>query len=780
MKLRKLFLTFSLILIIFSGCTHKSPLENENNNEANALIITSFTAEKSNNDDNPQEFTYKQKVTWQAPQEEDIYFAYRINTSDSELPEDIVTNDAGWILHEIDKKDTSIPLSSQKPNRTIWTTETSFEYAFHSQNGQLARIITDFELKSLHNDEESGTVSANFFKEREIGTVLGATTGDINGRITGTALTFTLREDVLDVFVEGLYADYFMFRLNTIAASDSSIIETGEWFNSNNWESIREVFLNSETTPALVPNDDDELTQFEAYVVTRSGYEDSENTSTLNFKVEEGFHPGSLIYITDTYLLGENHFIPYNEPALGHSVPYTNTEEGIHYSTPFFIDKDSTYAALNSDDLEIYLHYGWDGEYYQNNIYQYQKNSTYDEQTGENYYAEILYFDLRLDNNPLQLPQFPLIDYLHTDNDGTQWLRIPKDYENSQQITLSDLDSGLHTLVLRVVDTQLAVETNPTELSFKLQEPVPAAEKTDILILDDDLNHPTYCPDDMVDNLYLEMCDSYAGNVDVLDRRELIDELFPGYQGNPLHFGKDAFSPTDLDTYKLIIYHTDTPTFSSISYFFTEYDVMNLYLRNGGNIILSGGANISNLEQCIETDNFDIFEKYFGLALDEAIQSVFVPEVDETIPSFMNMPFFAHATEMNGFSSQINLEIEDAFNYIIGNYGVGLGPVSYFTNYYPTGYSENNFTLVEPIFGYGCITPEDMEEYDDWDDEDDGDEQPSEAQYNEYNNKPVALRAIHNNGNHCYLFGFPLSYMEVEEVKTMMETIFIELDMEVR
>ena len=46
-------------------------------------------------------------------------------------------------------------------------------------------------------------------------------------------------------------------------------------------------------------------------------------------------------------------------------------------------------------------------------------------------------------------------------------------------------------------------------------------------------------------------------------------------------------------------------------------------------------------------------------------------------------------------------------------------------------------------------------------------------QFDEFNGKTVALRKV-TEDNSCYIFGFPLSFMEIADVKNMIDEILIE------
>jgi hypothetical protein len=762
----KILILLTIITAIFS-CSVQNPVSanEEAGNENRDLQITSFTGEKITDPDNPTEFLYIQNVKWSSKLPE-AKFAFRITTSDLVLPSGIQTDEEGWIYQ------TQTGINSDS-GQTIWTDKNEFEISFSSIFGEFPRIVTDFEIKYLYENTESEPVHRNFLADRDIGSIISTTGGNIDGQVCGTAVHFKVTEQILDIFVEGLYAHHFMYRLNIIAESDSSMISEGVWFNSINCENIRDIYLTSFSQPALIPNNENEMTQFEAYVVTRNDYSDEDNANSVNFKVQEGFYPETIIYngydylqdwvdgeYCDTWVLGGNHYTLINHPT-PRVIPYTISEDVIHYSTPFFVNSEGDFAALNSADLKVYSHFGWHGEYgrrHQGGIFT-VTDDPFDERISVvvnegniMYFSEIAYFDIRLDNAPFINPLYPADEYNITDDDGTQWLRIPANDENAQFPVLEDLDSGEHTLEVRVVDSQLAVDLSPSVFSFVLTERVPAEDKSGILILDDDHHHSMFAPDDEIDYFYLNILNNYSDEITVLDREELQYEVAVPF----LHFGMDIFSPTDLEPYKIIIYHSDYVIFSSSIQF--EYDVLHLYFENDGNIIFSGGRNIEN--SFIQSDYYDIhlYSEFFG------INSNPETAVEILSGSFNQNAFFNKASaEYNDFND-VDLQLP-SFNTLVSNYE-GLGPIVFFDEFDAD---------CDILYSSGIKYPEEGTNFEEWDDQDDNDAYPSENQYNLFNGRNIALKKVHEN-NKCYIFGFPLSYMEVDDVRQMMNQIISEIE----
>ena len=782
MKNVHLKLVFVVFCILIYSCARHNPTAN---NEDEILRIISYESEKISNPNNPVEYSFLQQISWEVTERDVSMFSYRITTSDGELPDSIFTDADGWIYHYLPGADESIPLSSPLAERTIWTDETQFEISFISNNGVLSNILTYFEIRCLIYDEISEIIFWNYFESREIGTLLTNSGGNCNGGETGTALTFFLNEKLTDVFVEGLYADHFMYRLNIISELDSTMIFEGEWHNSNECEDIRKVTLNVNSIPPLIPNIDGEISQFEAYIVTRSGYADIDNPALSNFKVCEGFHPGSLIYIAeennagknDTWVLGENHFVTLMDQSIPKVIPSIMTADGAHFATPFWIDWDGNMEVIGSDDLQIFFHWGWKGEFETDQPGRRRVGHVYDELTNTLYFAEILFFDLRYDDEAFVHESLPAAIYNIIDDDGTEWLRVPIEHEFGQNIIVSGdyVSVGTHSFVVRAVDSQFEVDPTPAEFIFNIVAPIPKEEKIGILIIDDEQNHNVYSPEDIVDSLYAYFFEDQSG-VEEINRDDVEDGI--GNLGlSALHFYRAVFSPTDLQQYKTILYHSDAPLINTTSNFDKEYDSLNLYLDSGGNLIFSGGANALVIQDRCQRECLPLLEKYFGIPLDTGAQGNAVNVVtyvdpdtgDETIAHFIHLQFLVKATASNGFTNDVYLQFPSFNQHVNMNYG--LGPVAYF---------EYLINGTEPIFNFGCKYPDSNGNGIDptfliWDDEYDTDQYPNEAQYNEFNGKTVALRKITEN-NSCYFFGFPLSYMNAEQVKNTIIQILDEIE----
>ena len=524
-----------------------------------------------------------------------------------------------------------------------------------------------------------------------------------------------------------------------------------EWFTTQNEADRSKFLINNITNPSLIPNslDQSDSTYLVVKAINLAGVASAPDT--ISFFVKEGFYPGSIIYDgknqdgNDTWILGEDHYTKFYDNVIGKTIMNERFADGVHYSTPFWIDKDGNFAALNSPDLRIYLHWGWHGEFgnptegvptITDNPYGKRINSVLDEQTGESYFAEIEYFDLRLDGQPFDYDPFPPEgENLQTDIDGKQWLRVPITHQISQNAILTNLSVGDHKFEIRAVDIQNAVDETPAVLEFVVVDKVDRDQKDGILILDDDDDNSVLAPDDLIDNFYYNCLSNLSDNVAVLDRNDLMDNVYVESQ----HFDRAVFSPTDLEKYKYVVYHSDNPV--NTCNFYKEFEVFEIYLKGGGNLIISGGANLSAVKDRLLEFHSNIFDKYFGISENSVITADF-------LTSFSDFPYFMKAVSMIERVDDLLLE-RPSWNQLIEIYN-GLSGT--------TGFLNHN---CEEIYSFGCKPVGD------------GPYDPSQTKFDELNHLPVALRKI-TDDNSCYMFGFPLSYMNLQQVTEILEALLSE------
>jgi|GEM_PF-693054 len=875
-KVSYLFIAVLGLLLILNACGRKGEL---NINLKPVIMITSY--EGSDNAgclDDPTLF--QQKIYWDAFDYDGTVQAYAFRVVDvtgdpykDENGDPIGTpgyefvDDQGWVYHYQDGADETIPMDDPEAKISIWTTQVYAEINFPANGEQIfdefgdpvidefgnpvfAPVTSIFEVKCIDNSGEENDQNFpvrkyfNSFSATPMVTI-ESSQGDISTRTIGTGIYFQFNIRDNDQYV-GEIPYYFFFRLEkrdldgvVIPFADGGYDTT--WISTKGQTDVTRFLMTQGTDPALSPNFsiDDPVVNDSTYIIAKAvdiaGI--VSDPDTISFLVYDGFHPGSLIYSGDNigdgcdiWLIGENHFTTYLDGSITKIIEEEDTSEGKHFSLPFWINKDGEYAVLGSNDLKIYAHWGWHGEYGQ--LTQGEPNITdnpndlvvgalKDEDTDASYYSEMKYFDVRLDGEPYYYPPLPPQgDNLQVDETGKEWLRIPINHEIAQNAVLTSLSDGLHRLEVRAVDLQDAGDPTPADLDFRVVNRVPRNEKEGILIIDDDNNHPFFAPDEVLDCMYEDFLSGYSGSIDVIDRKELIDNNIWKPQ---LHFNRDVFSPTDLEKYKLVIYHSDYLTIDSN--FQKEFEVLELYLRGGGNLILSGGKNLINTLNSLEGEwASTIFEEYFGLSNADG-DVIKVVTKDGAEASFMQLQYFIKAyaetspyqdidlylyTDLNGNgiydeaepftdwsgNEQYDESIDEPFEDLnengiyddnepftdwneneqwdeslsepfedLNNNGIyddaepkcfnslvfgseALGPVVYF--------DENNLSDdVEVLYRFGCKEPGD------------GPLDPSAAEFEEYTGQPVAIRKVTDN-NSCYIFGFPLSYMNVEQVNTMM------------
>nr|HPR17271.1 hypothetical protein [Candidatus Cloacimonadota bacterium] len=430
--------------------------------------------------------------------------------------------------------------------------------------------------------------------------------------------------------------------------------------------------------------------------------------------------------------------------------PSVTTLTGTHYALPFWIDKDGNYTCIHSNDLKVYMHWGYRGEFEGNDPDAKAMAKVYDELTSSNYYSEIKYYDLRLDGEPYVYAPLPAAQYNFMDEDtGKEWLRVPVASTISQEVTLSGLEPGNHRFEVRAVDLQNEPDKTPSEFLFKIVSSVPALEKEGILVVDNTPHNQSWAPETITDSLYSELgfLADYTGTIDILDRKWLYDNVYVNR-----NYTSDVLSPTDLQKYKTIIYHADFYENMNLQ---SEANALDIYFQGGGNLIISGCANLSAMRSGLQNNGSSFLQKYFGIDYME----------DDAIVAFKGamMPFnpsyFKKAVAHNSSYSDITLDPDGFYSQItLPNFdSTALGPISYFP-------LDNLSINTEVLFTFGCKDPGD------------GLYDPSNQEYTFYSQQPVAIKSVNSNNNKCFMFGFPLSYMDEEAVSDMLMQIINDIE----
>lgn len=813
-----------LTLLFFNACEDRKGEINPNT--APTIEITSYVGEDSLGAVSDS-VLFQQRIYWEAHDDDGVVegYAFRVITLDEDgnplygtaanpignvTPGYEVLDDQGWIYHYQNGADETIPLSVTE-QKTIWSDQVNALINFPAKgdlivdnqgnpvldsygNPTYEPVVSIFEVKCIDDQGDESASVHKYFRAQSYTprASVQSTKGDINGEQigTGVVLQFTIIDN--DPYVEA-EADHFEFRLekrdvNTgaLLGPDDGGYNLGEdeWISTAGQFNVNQYMLTKLTNPTLLTNTlMNNVPQDSTFLIVKAvdlaGV--VSEPDTISFIVKDGFYPNTLIYFgvnpdgtfdgtkNDIYALGENQFVDYLEESISRIIPSVSTLEGTHYSTPMWVDKDGHFTVMNSNDLKLYLHWGYHGEYgiktESGNVITNNPNSTkvgsvLDELTNSPYFTEIRYFDLRLDGAAYVYAPLPAEEYNITDDDGTEWLRVPVGADIATTTILNNLEPGFHRFEARAVDLQDIGDKTPSEFIFKIVDPIPAIEKSGILIIDDTNNDPGYAPEAYVDSLYQDYFFSdYAGTVDVIDRNELRTFIKDDLNLYGLHFQRPVLSPTDLQQYKTIVWHSDDPRISSDSRFAWEYDVLNLYLRSGGNIILSAGANVRPVFELCANKGFNILDRYFGLPLNGE-DVVNVPSKSGLESSFLNLQLFkyAQANADAGITEDVNLlmpsVIANIMNNPVLNPNEALGPVAYFDNY------EDD---VEKIFTFGSIPPGD------------GPLDLTQAEYEALNVRPVGISKTTTNTK-CFMLGFPLSYMVPEQAKAALTQIVAEIE----
>lgn len=782
----------SLILLVLTGCGksgHKFA------NQEPTIRITSYEGY----DDSEllahyadSLFIFQQKIFWSASDPDGVItgYAYRvkdqngnpISTPGNEYidlngdvtPENVIERfGTGWVLHYKPNASQDLPLNDPNSRRTIWT---SAKYAVINfpaadENGNPITKESTFEVIAIDNRGGITPVHPSYpkrsiawrnFKSTSARPTcfLSTTKGNPDGEEVGSGirLSFTMKDELNPSVPAIPYK--FEFKIIKLQPDSTTIISESDWYDTSispNDTNINKFLLTRYTTPSLSYDIENGVTQSITKVVARTYNmagvtSETDGYSSISFKVKAGFRPKTLIYNKRCYALGQNHYVDYYDESSAEVMPFTITSGTQRYATHFFVDLDSTLTAINSNNIKVWLRWGWHGEYgkilasgdYVVNDDPYERKIDYllDRFTDKNYYSEITHFDLRLDGQPYNYPPLANDPNAHiVDEDGKAWIRLPLYSPVRQTLVLTSLSSGLHTFEVRCVDLQGEVDPIPAVFTFLLVDNLPIANRNGILIIDDDPNHPSVAPDAIIRAKYEEMLADYNGPKDFIKRKTDIE---PGDTHQDLSLRHLA--PSDLQKYKLVIYHNDN--FQSSGNLKLENDGLTLYLRSGGNLIISSTNTLAqNLDAFVLAKQKTIIS-FLGVYYESPPASILSNAL--TI-----RPFFQQALGQNGYPN-VNLQYsaanEPSFVNLINNYQ-GLATITYFpkisvnaTAIYKMG--------IKPV-GY---TPNG----------------PTPEQFNTYNNQIIGIRCVTGN-SHCYTFGFPLSYMYTPDVKIMMNKILSEV-----
>lgn len=713
--------------------------------ESEDFRIIAFTGEIIP-DAETDEYRYQQEISWTSIDKEGIEYAVKIETTDGETPAGLFTDAEGWVYYNNEGHHYR---SSDGDKKSIWQENNSFSIAFQSENEELQHIISSVQVKYRSSSEVSEPVYQDF-RMNEIETRIIVPWGSVEPHVDyiatcGKGVNIQFKEIISDVFIQGFYAAYFKYRLNIVDEDTKEIISSSNWYSTMQSHDIREINLSSDTQPALTANNPGELTQIEAYVVTRGGLSE-EIPKTREFRVADEFKPQAIIFTETTFVFGSNHFSTFKNPNYTIEIPNRNTPQGRIYGLPFFNDSQGRYTALLSEDMEIRFSYGWKGQYEDDNPQKAElAGHPVDANTGQTYYGEILAIDVSLNNEPLPYsfyenhPEYPE-RFVVTDEDRTSWLRMPVNEHVSTMPTLeaAHFVEGENILKVRVMDSQKII-SETEELRFHLSPAVPRESKQNMLVI-----HNSVYPQPAFNNFTLDFYDDIAGElnigrVDYIDRNQIRTEY-----GDLSPIPGSYLSAPELEPYKLIVWQSDNPTATgpNNANIPRELEALDIYMRGGGNMIISGGSNVHTMKKTVESGFYEnrFFEDYFGLTYKDGDVTGFISAQIQTRPYFIGT-YPDPNTPLD--LSEIHLDTDHP--YLSDLDLTGLGPVTFFNEErFADGYTEPMFRME---------TTEEGEEF---------------------AGKAAAIRRK-TAQNATYVYGFPLSYMKQEQVVNLLNEIIADI-----
>ncbi|MBI9032406.1 hypothetical protein JEZ13_10475 [bacterium] len=781
-----------LVLLAITACGVDGDYKS---NKAPEIRITSWEgAVTESAADTLESLVFQQRVYWNATDEDGTIagIAYRIldeNGTPIATPGNSVIDEigelepvvyegnqlVGWVVHYKPGADENIPLTSNQAKKTVWSQNQYTVVNFPAnEDGEPAVKISSIEVIAIDNRGSVSNIARRSFKTESSvpNCILSTSRGNPDGKEVGTGLFITFSMSTIPgdpLAVPG--ADYYEYKLGKYiydADADSldipELVEETSWFTTTD----REVILTKNTTPPLTPDFDGTETDSEQLTFTRitahaynyAGVKSNE--SIIEFAVKEGFHPKTVIYPQKTYALGDNHYKDYvvNEDLENYPYLFKDGPIPVIYATSFFTDSEGRKTVVNSPNLKVFSRWGYYGQYgtpptsstgaivFSDSPYDTEVGRVLNEADNKDYYSEIIAYDIRFDDAPFDffaLSQNPdnLVTHVEEDGTMTEWLRVPKTsvWSISRGLEIGNLAPGYHKLEVSAVDLQFEYDPTPAVFEFYIADPVPQAEKDGIMVLEAS-TFPSWSSTQVyADSVYREVLADYP-NVDFFKRSEI--NAITGLQNAACNL---AYS--DVQKYKTVIYREEA---AGTTYFGSDYDVLKLYLNNGGNVILSSAGNLKSMNDEMVNKNRNMFRNYFGI--DFRLNAVVtVPANKWFFDKFMPTTNIASLSNL----PEMNLYLEEQHNALIFARR-GLSDLSYFAGNYAT--PDDNLTQI--------IYRSDIKEV--------GDDAYSPAtieEYNQFNDLPLAVGKI-TNQNRCFVFGFPLSYMNKSELTLLFEQLLNE------
>jgi len=800
MQLKSAKLLFIIVMIIssvllISGCGKSG---NRFANQPPTIQITSFegwdTTYVNAGYDTTMVYSFQQRIYWHATDPDGVITGYAFRILDENnnpvptpgyeyidltgelTPDNLLALGTGWVIHYMTGADQNIPLDDPQARRSIWTSQKYAVINFPSADSIGNPIVkfSKFEVVAIDN---RGAITPhpawrNFRTQSDRPKcMISSTKGNPNGKDVGSGLKLAFTMSDTDPFITAVPYKY-EFKIMKITNQGNVIPGTeSDWFSTtsedNRTNRINEYLLTKYTNPPLSYDYDEvtlafknQRTKIISRVTDMAGVISIPDTaSTMIFSVRPGFRPHTFIYPTKTYALTNNHFEDYGDDTTEEIkvIPRVVTEGVTRYALPLFKDFEGKYTAVYSTNIKLWIRWGWWGEYgetrgetvtYGDTIkikttpYNKKVDVVLDSQTGQNYFSEITAFDLRLDGEPYNYPPYPFSKYGFTDQNGKKWLRLPVNSPLGQTVVLTAgqlplppaTEPGEHKFEVRVVDLQDEYDPTPVDFTFYLHRYIEPANRQGVLIIDDD-PVSAQVNDALITQRYQAMLEGYNGNVNVITRTENNEDI-----------RQRAIAFSDLQKYKLVIYHTDN--YEKTGNLQLDFDAYSLFLMRGGNLLISHTSLLG--AQLTEIANGGLRKTFVtNLGFNK------IPKVSYLNNS--NSPFFQKAvsnmTDYNDLNLHYDVTGSPAIHPLI-DLRDGLGYLSYFEN--------GNFSG-DIFYKFGC-KPTTYPTY-----------PPTSEQFDKYNGKTVAFRRTTSSNGKVYVFGFPLSFMKVEDTRPMMNKIISEL-----
>jgi hypothetical protein len=780
------------------GCdTHKGSLFA---NQQPSVSITTQNGYDLGGDSNPESCVdstnvtlFQQSIHWSAQDPDGwvVGYCYRVlDVNGNPIPtpgnDKIDTGNGGWVLHDKTGVTSGIPYAggaNVDPGMTIWTDVPYTLINFPASDAEHANNVPSvLEVKCIDNRGEISAPSRKLFVSKNISpkVTIRTTKGEIDGKTVGLGVRFKL--GIADIastasyeykLVSGNRFWYYEYQLQKINATTGVMISTTDTLNTRNFKnpSIFPVLKDpypkdepeQEATLSSDFNNGTQVTKTRMIARVRDISGMYSEPDTVVFSVRDDFKPKALIYDKKAYCIGTSHFTDVCK-ITPEDIFTEETAEGVHCSTPFFINSDTQYSALWSNDFRAWLRWGYHGEYDgdSQSPSTRQDNIVKDANTHVNYLSEIIYYDIRLDGQPYFFAPYASdpdyeAKYLHTDDNGLTWLRVPSDVDIAQLLVISNLaatdplnmdvndPNAFHTFEVCAVDLQMKA-SDPAVFRFKLDETIPQSEKSGVLVIDDD-SDPTWSPDGPVDTFYDYILDGFTHTT--LHRNDIV----VSYYDSQLHQGMDALSPTDLQKYQYVLWHSDNPPANVASNLWKESEVLSLYMRTGGNLIISSGATLSTAYSNANDIHLGFLGEYLGM-------------LGHQDPLFFMSGNLLVSPWCTGFASQVTGLSDIDLNYdgLTESLGSqltnrqGIGSIAFFNLPFTTSTDYS-------VLYKGKIKAPGTDSF-----------SPSQENYDKFNDQVCGYRYQHTVANSTdtqstVVLGFPLSYMDKDQAKTAIATI---------